>query len=324
MKNNFKENEELDIIVLMEKIKLMFLSLFLQVFRRTKSIFLKWKQLLIIAIIGFAVGYLLTDNEKQNAKEANILVKVNFDAGNYVYDAIELINSKITSEDLSFFNLEMMLDDTEVIDMISITPVVDIKDIMEKDINANEIRALFENLEYEDNFSVTQGFRSDYDYHLIKLNVSDNSSISTVGKVIDYFNRNPLFAELKDRNLQRISSVIYDNEETINQIDKIIDYYSSQKEINTAQFYIDNKDINPNELIKTKVNLQKENEELKNESLISKQTVMIINDTNVLIEDKSLSSNLMIYYPILFLGLYILISLSIGLYSYLDKLDRAS
>ena len=323
MKNNFKENEELDIIVLMEKIKLMFLSLFLQIFRRTKSIFLKWKQLLVVVLVGLAVGYLLTDKEKQKSKQANILVKVNFDAGNYVNDAIALINSKISTGDLSFFNQEMMLDETEVIDEISITPIVDIKDIMEKDINANEVRALFENLEYEDSFSVTQGFRSDYDYHLITLNVSDNSSISTVGKVIDYFNRNPLFAELKDRNLQRISSVIYDNEQTINQIDKIIDHYSSQKEINSAQFYIDNKDIRPNDLIKTKVNLQKENEELKNESLISKQTVMIINDTNVLIEDKSLSSNLMIYYPIMFLGLYVFISLSIGLYSYLDKLDRA-
>tara|TARA_Y100000739_G_scaffold162393_1_gene140601 strand:+ start:9331 stop:10305 length:975 start_codon:yes stop_codon:yes gene_type:complete len=323
MKNNFKENEELDIIVLMEKIKLMFLSLFLQIFRRTKSTFLKWKQLLVVVLVGLAVGYLLTDKEKQKSKQANILVKVNFDAGNYVYDAIALINSKISTGDLSFFNQEMMLDETEVIDEISITPIVDIKDIMEKDINANEVRALFENLEYEDSFSVTQGFRSDYDYHLITLNVSDNSSISTVGKVIDYFNRNPLFAELKDRNLQRISSVIYDNEQTINQIDKIIDHYSSQKEINSAQFYIDNKDIRPNDLIKTKVNLQKENEELKNESLISKQTVMIINDTNVLIEDKSLSSNLMIYYPIMFLGLYVFISLSIGLYSYLDKLDRA-
>ncbi|MAP99755.1 MAG: hypothetical protein CMC51_02985 [Flavobacteriaceae bacterium] len=323
MKNNFKENEELDIIVLMEKIKLMFLSLFLQIFRRTKSMFLKWKQLLVVVLVGLAVGYLLTDKEKQKSKQANILVKVNFDAGNYVYDAIALINSKISTGDLSFFNQEMMLDETEVIDEISITPIVDIKDIMEKDINANEVRALFENLEYEDSFSVTQGFRSDYDYHLITLNVSDNSSISTVGKVIDYFNRNPLFAELKDRNLQRISSVIYDNEQTINQIDKIIDHYSSQKEINSAQFYIDNKDIRPNDLIKTKVNLQKENEELKNESLISKQTVMIINDTNVLIEDKSLSSNLMIYYPIMFLGLYLFISLSIGLYSYLDKLDRA-
>ena len=212
MKNNFKENEELDIIVLMEKIKLMFLSLFLQIFRRTKSIFLKWKQLLVVVLVGLAVGYLLTDKEKQKSKQANILVKVNFDAGNYVYDAIALINSKISTGDLSFFNQEMMLDETEVIDEISITPIVDIKDIMEKDINANEVRALFENLEYEDSFSVTQGFRSDYDYHLITLNVSDNSSISTVGKVIDYFNRNPLFAELKDRNLQRISSVIYDNE----------------------------------------------------------------------------------------------------------------
>ena len=40
MKKNFKENEELDIIVLIEKIKLMLLSLFLQIFRRSKSFLL--------------------------------------------------------------------------------------------------------------------------------------------------------------------------------------------------------------------------------------------------------------------------------------------
>ena len=38
MKNNFKENEELDIIVLIEKIKLMLLSVFLQIFRITKKL----------------------------------------------------------------------------------------------------------------------------------------------------------------------------------------------------------------------------------------------------------------------------------------------
>ena len=77
-------------------------------------------------------------------------------------------------------------------------------------------------------------------------------------------------------------------------------------------------------MINTKVALQKENEDLKNENLTSEQTVMVINETNVLIENKSLLSNLMIYYPILFLVIYVLISLLIGLYSYLDKLDRAS
>ena len=324
MKNNFKENEELDIIVLVEKIKLMLLSIFLQIFRRSKMILSNWKQLIVVVLAGILIGYIMTDSEKNNSKEATILVKINFDAGNYIYDAIDLINLKILSEDKNFFLKEIMLDETETIDEILISPVVDIKDIMEKEINANEIRALFENLEYEDGFSVTEGFKSDYDYHLITLKVSNNSSLNTVNKVIDYFNRNPLFAKLKDRNLQRISSVIYDNEQTIKQIDKIIDFYTTEKKVSSAQLYIDNKDIRPNDLINTKVALQKENEDLKNENLTSEQTVMVINEANVLVENKSLLSNLMIYYPILFLVMYVLISLLIGLYSYLDKLDRAS
>ena len=324
MKNNFKENEELDIIVLVEKIKLMLLSIFLQIFRRSKMILSNWKQLIVVVLAGILIGYIMTDSEKNNSKEATILVKINFDAGNYIYDAIDLINLKILSEDKNFFLKEIMLDETETIDEILISPVVDIKDIMEKEINANEIRALFENLEYEDGFSVTEGFKSDYDYHLITLKVSNNSSLNTVSKVIDYFNRNPLFAKLKDRNLQRISSVIYDNEQTIKQIDKIIDFYTTEQKVSSAQLYIDNKDIRPNDLIKTKIDLQKENEDLKNENLTSEQTVMVINEANVLVENKSLLSNLMIYYPILFLVIYVLISLLISLYSYLDKLDRAS
>lgn len=324
MKNNFKENEELDIIVLVEKIKLMLLSIFLQIFRRSKIILSNWKQLIVVVLAGILIGYIMTDSEKNNSKEATLLVKINFDAGNYIYDAIDLINLKILSEDKNFFLKEIMLDETETIDEILISPVVDIKDIMEKEINANEIRALFENLEYEDGFSVTEGFKSDYDYHLITLKVSNNSSLNTVSKVIDYFNRNPLFAKLKDRNLQRISSVIYDNEQTIKQIDKIINFYTTEKKVSSAQLYIDNKDIRPNDLINTKVALQKENEDLKNENLTSEQTVMVINEANVLVENKSLLSNLMIYYPILFLAIYVLITLLIGLYSYLDKLDRAS
>ena len=324
MKNNFKENEELDIIVLIEKIKLILLSVLLQIFRRSKMILSNWKQLLAVVFAGILIGYIMTDSEKINSKEAAILVKVNFDAGNYIYDAVELINLKVFSDDTDFFTKDIMLDETEKIDEISITPIVDIKDIMDKEINANEIRALFENLQYEDGFSVTEGFKSDYDYHIITIKVSNNSSLNTISKVIDYFNRNPLFTELKDRNLQRISSVIYDNEQTIKQIDKIIDFYTSEKKVNSTQLYIDNKDITPNDLISTKIILQKENEDLKNENLTSRQTVMIINETNVLVQNKSLLSNLMIYYPIIFLTIYVLISLLSGLYSYLDKLDRAS
>ena len=324
MKNNFKENEELDIIVLIEKIKLMLLSVFLQIFRRSKNFLSEWKRLLAVILVGVLLGYFLTDNDKPSSKEATVLVKINFDAGNYVYDTVDLINLKISSEDTDFFTQEIKLNEDETIDEVSISPVIDIKDIMAKDIQANEIRALFENLEYEDGFSVTEGFKSDYDYHFIKVNVSNNSSIETINKVIDYFNNNPLFAELKERNLQRISSIISDNEQTIKQIDKLLEYYTTETSANNSQLYIDNKNLRPNELIKTKITLQSENQELKRESLTSKETVITINESNVLIENNSLASNKMVYYPFLFLLIYLIVSVLIGLYSYLDKLDRAS
>jgi hypothetical protein len=324
MKNNFKENEELDIIVLTEKIKLMLLSVCLQIFRRSKNFLSKWKRLLAVILAGVLLGYFLTDNDKPSSKEATVLVKINFDAGNYVYDTVDLINLKISSEDTDFFTQEIKLNEDETIDEVSISPVIDIKDIMAKDIQANEIRALFENLEYEDGFSVTEGFKSDYDYHFIKVNVSNNSSIETINKVIDYFNNNPLFAELKERNLQRISSIISDNEQTIKQIDKLLEYYTTETSANNSQLYIDNKNLRPNELIKTKITLQSENQELKRESLTSKETVITINESNVLIENNSLASNKMVYYPFLFLLIYLIVSVLIGLYSYLDKLDRAS
>lgn len=324
MKNNFKENEELDIIVLIEKIKLMLLSVSLQIFRRSKKFLLAWKQLSAVIFIGILAGYFTTDDNQPNSKEANVLVKINFDAGNYVYDAVDLINLKISSDDADFFSQEIKLNIDESIDEISISPVIDIKDIMAKDIQANEIRVLFENLEYEDGFSVSEGFKSDYDYHFIKVNVSNNSTIETVNKIIDYFNNNPLFAELKERNIERISSIIFDNEQTIKQIDKLLDFYSSDNKINSSQLYIDNKDLRPNELIKTKIDLQNENQDLKRESLTSKETVITINETNVLIENKSLTSNKMVYYPLLFVFIYFVCSILFGLYSYLDKLDRAS
>ena len=324
MKNNLKENDELDIIVLIEKIKLALLSILLQIFRSTKTFLMGWKQLLLIVLAGVLLGYFQTDNDQPNAKEATLLVKINFDAGNYVYDAVDLINLKILSEDTEFFTQEFKLNADEQLDEVSISPVIDIKDIMAKEINANEIRALFENLEYEDGFSVTEGFKSDYDYHFINVVVSGNSTISTVNKIVDYFNNNPLFTELKERNIQRISSIISDNEQTIKQIDKLLDYYSSENKTKTTQLYIDNKDLRPNELIKTKVSLQNENQELKKENLTTKETVMAINEANILIENTSLLSNKMVYYPLLFLFIYIVFSVLIGLYSFLDKLDRAS
>ena len=348
MKNNLKENKELDIVVLLEKIKLLFLGILLQFFRKSKLFLSAWKQLLVIIIFGVVAGYFLNDKENDSTKEASALIKINFDAGNYVYNTIDLINQKINSEDTDFFSNDLKLNSDENINEVSITPVIDIKDIMVNDINANEIRALFENLEYEDGFSVSEGFKPDYDYHNLKISVSGNSSIETINKIIEFINNNPMFIELRERNFQRITTILYDNEETIKQIDKLLEnitlsalpnttvptddeiqWHGSKSaatafKLESSGLYIDNKDFKPTELIKTKITLQNENQELKKERLTAKETVMIVNNSNVLITDNSLFSNKMVYYPILFFFIYLIAFSLVSLYSYLEKLDRAS
>ena len=91
---------------------------------------------------------------------------------------------------------------------------------------------------------------------------------------------------------------------------------------NSAQLYIDNKTYLPNELIKIKIELEEQNEELKNERILSKETVMVINETNLLIAQDGLSDNKTVYYPILLVLIFIIASVVLKLYKYLDKLDR--
>ena len=324
-KNNTGTNEEMDIVLLFKKISDLFLNLILIIFRAFKKLLVNWKTIGLIIVLGAALG-LITESivEDESTKEASILLRINFDAGNYVYDAISLITQKIESEDEDFFSNDMGLSEDEEITEISIKPIIDLKDILKSEIKANEIRALFENLEFEDNIAMTEGFESDYEYHVLSLNISSKASTASLKKIIQYFNGNSLFLGLKERRLQSIASTIFNNEYTIKQIDKLIEKYGSTNtlENSSTQLYIDNKTYLPNELLKIKIKLEEQNEELKNERILSKETVMVINETNLLIDQDGLSDNKTVYYPILLVLIFIIASVVLKLYKYLDKLDR--
>ncbi len=322
---NNNTQEEMDILLLFKKIETIFLKIILFFFRTIKETLLAWKKLATLVLLGAVFGYVAENIiGKDSAKEASILLRINFDAGNYVYDAINLINQKIETEDEDFFTNDMKFNEDEVLEEISIKPIIDLKDILKDDINANEIRTLFENLEFEDNLAMTEGFRSDYKYHVLTLDISSSASNSSIKKIIDYFNINPLFIGLKERQLQSISSTIFNNERTIEQIDKLIEKYSSADsfEKSTSQLYIDNKTYLPNELIKIKITLEEQNEKLKGERILSTETVMAVNDTSLLIEQKGLSDNKTVYYPILLVLAFILGGAILKLYRYLEELDR--
>jgi len=321
--NNNENAGEIDLIILINKIKSSFLKLILFFFKAVKNLLKQWKAFLFLIIVGAVLGFFNGAKTDSN-KDATVLLKVNFDAVNYVYDAVSLINQKIEANDVEFFN-EIGLS-TEEISLLelTITPIVSLQEIITNDnFKANEIRTLFENLNFDDNLSMTNSFISNYNYHSLTCSFSSLADSQSVNNVIEFLNTNPLFTELKLRKINSISDRIRANENTIQQIDNIILKYTNDLSatLSKSQLYIDNKDISPSELITTKIELLKEIEVLKEEKIYSNETVVMINNSNLLVENKSIKDNKLIYYPLTLCFIFVLVQLAKNTYTYLDRLE---
>ena len=124
--------------------------------------------------------------------------------------------------------------------------------------------------------------------------------------------------------MNSFSDRIESNEKAINQIDAIILKYTNEISNSSnidSQLYVDNKDIRPNDLIKTKIELSKEIEILKEEKIYSNNTVVVVNNSNLMIETSSIKNNKIIYYPLLLCFIFIIIQVLKKTYSWLDNLE---
>jgi hypothetical protein len=124
--------------------------------------------------------------------------------------------------------------------------------------------------------------------------------------------------------MNSFSDRIKSNENAINQIDAIILKYTNDISNSSnvdSQLYVDNKDIRPNDLIKTKIELIKEVEALKEEKIYSNNTVVVVNNSNLMIESSSIKNNKIVYYPLLLCFIFILIQVLKNTYSWLDELE---
>ena len=322
--SNTQPQGEMDLVVLINSIKSFFLKQLLFLFKSVKYLSNQWKTFLALIITGIIIAF-VSGNKNDPDKEATILLKVNFDAVNYVYDAVSLINQKIEANDLEFFNEIGMTGEEIDLFELKISPVINLQEIIEsKEFNANEIKTLFENLNFDDNLSMTNSFISNYTYHSLTCAFSSLAERESVNKLIDFLNTNPLFTKLKLRKINSISDRIFDNENTITQIDNLISKYTSDSASTTknSQFYIDSKTLYFHELIKTKIDLLNEIEDLKEEKIYSNNTVVVINNSDLLVQNNRLRDNKIIFYPLLFCLVFICFQILKSGYNYLDNLEK--
>ena len=317
---NQHKNDEIDLIYFFSKLKNTVRGWVKLFFKIIDHIIRNWKIISVLIVLGIILGYFAQQNYKP-AQKATTLIRVNFDAVDYVYSEIDLLNEKVKENDFIFFTNIGLKGDSLEINEIEIKPQINLNEIIaEYDINDRKLEGILRNLDFDDNdIKVHETFISEYRYHKLEFSLSNSANNETINKVIDYINNNEILEELKDEVIKDYKNQLANNKNSIDQINSVIDTYQTNESLASPsdQVFVVDKNFSLHVLFERKLELQKLNQGLNKLLVLAKDIVVIVNKPNIIEENEGLSGIKMIYYPLLFVLFFLLISFLRYSYSYL-------
>lgn len=275
-----------------------------------------------LIIFGVVLGYFLDPSGKDYSQSSSSLLRINFQAVDFIYGEIDLINTMLDQKDTLFIeNLGLDIDSTNII-RLKLSPIVNFKDVVDNyGGNKEYIAGLLKNVEIVEEYA--DMFSPDFKYHNLNIVLSKNGTKEDIYKIISYLNSNPLIGEVRDQSLKEMNDRITNNDKIIVQINQILETHNKDESFTASStsngVYIIDKDVNFDELINRKVILQRENGRLKNLLIYSKEIVLSVNSTN-LIKNLGILSIKIIFYPILFVVLFLLFAFVRNGYFYLEEI----
>ena len=305
-----KEQEEIDLLFFIKKINQFFKRVARALFDALGFIRRNWIIILVLILAGVGYGYYVQSNTSPSQK-AKVLLRINFDSVNYVYSLVENLNENIKDGTL-------VVEDKELnkVKALELKPIINFRNILEKyDENDRRLDILLRNIDYEfeddDEFSqLPETFRSEYKYHFLNVVVSGNATEATLTALINFINSNEVLQEIKAVSVESIEDRIESNEETIAQINEVLEKYKvddNRPGTSSTQLYVvDNFDIA--DIFESKMTLQKEMEGLRRDLVFSKDVVVNVNKPQ-LYRNLGITSNKMVFYPVLFLFVFFLLAL---------------
>jgi hypothetical protein len=280
--------------------------------------------ILTLLIIGVVLGYFFNDNEEPDLK-VEVLVRVNFDAVNYVYNEVDLIKNKISEKDSLFFSKIGLIDGVNQILDVEITPVVDLTEIIDNlSADSRYLESIIKNIEFDKSeLELSESLNTEYNSHILHITLSSNGNKNVVKNILNYFNNNEIFNNLKEVSVKNLEETIEGNKVLIKQIDDIIDSYNNEAVSSISnQVYIVDKTINLDELVQKKINLMAGNIRLTESLVVSRETVVLLSNLNVVkVKQDSLKSTI-IQYPAILVGLFLFLALTRRAYFSLKKISQ--
>ena len=114
------------------------------------------------------------------------------------------------------------------------------------------------------------------------------------------------------------------NSKMILQIDRLLDtYYTGESLLSpSSEVFVVDKNFSVSNLMTQKIELNQEIENLKKELVYSKNIAVVVNNPKLAIEDKGITSNKAVFYPVALFMLFLLFKLEMVLCSNGDKVAQ--
>jgi hypothetical protein len=304
---------EIDLLSIYNGFNKIFNKSVVLLFRAINYILKNWIIVVLLIVAGIAYGYLTKKDVGLN-KQTDVLLKVNFNAVSYVYKEVELFNKKLNEKNIEFIEkIGLSIDSIEV-KSLSISPVINLKDIISNyGGNGRYLEGLLKSVEFNNiEGEISETFILDYNYHLLVIELNHNATLETIDKVLAHFNSNELLTNVKNAKVKNMEERILNNKRVIKQIDEVILTYNSNNSIVSSQeqIFVVDKNFNIQQILNKKIELQKENEWLIEELLYYGEIALMVNEPNITEVKERFFTNNFIFYPFLFVSLFLLIAFS--------------
>ncbi len=308
------QDQEIDLGQIFNKIGSFFQSIVDSIFDVILFIKKSFLVLIILFVVGAALGYYLDKTSKSYTNE--IIVTPNFGSVDYLYSKIKLLDAKKKENDTIFFS-NLGFKNIKDIGKIEVNPIIDVfKFVDKKPDNFDLIKLMAEDGDI-DKIVESEVTSKNYPFHQIKFTTSKKTDISkTIQPLLSYLNESEYFSTIQKQYFENEITKIKANDSIISQIDKLVEGFSksaaSGSKSDKMVYISDNNQLN--DLISSKNNLVAEIGTLKinliNNDKIIKDISMSINILNT----KGLNGKKKFILPFILISVFILIKIFIAFY----------
>lgn len=260
----------------------------------------------VLFILGVVLGYIL--DKKTKVYNHEIVVLPNFNSVDYLYSKIKLINAKKIENDTLFLK-SIGIKEPKKLALIEIEPIVDIYDFVRgSETNLELIKLMAEDGDLE-KIIENETTAKNYEYHLVKIKTTKSiNKKDLIEPLLNYFQQSDYFSQVKKVAQISLDKEIKSNDETLKQINDILNELPKQSGKSTSVYISENNQLN--EIINSK------------EDLINKQSynrIRLINYENIIKEvtsvlnirdTKGTNGKLKVVLPILFVFLFMVVVFS--------------